>query len=83
VVQKPVQMIYLSIYATNPVIVKGIRMYCGIKNAERCSAVPVGEYICVRYTYESRVGQTHFKLIVKSGKPNSPDSKQPEDPIIG
>jgi hypothetical protein len=63
---KPVQMIYLSIYATNPFIVKGISMYCGSKNAERCSAVPVGEYICVRYTYESRVDQTHFKLMSKA-----------------
>ena len=33
----------MSAYVTNPVIVKGIRMYCGIANAEKCSAFPVGE----------------------------------------
>jgi len=45
-------------------------MYCAIKNAGRCSAVPVGECICVRDTYESRMarGQTCFnsKLMSKA-----------------
>jgi hypothetical protein len=61
----------LSVYVTNPVKVKGIRMYCGIKNAERCSTEPVGEYICVRYTYKDL--STRLKLTSKKKKANSPE----------
>ena len=68
---QPVQNRLVSVYETNTVIVKGIMVYCAIKNAGRCSAVPSGECICVRDTYESPCGisQTHFKADVKSRKP--------------
>jgi hypothetical protein len=32
-----------------------IRMYCGMRNADRCSALPVPEYTCVKNTYTHNI----------------------------
>lgn len=44
------QEIYVSAYTVRPVMDINMMIYWGTRNAERCSAEPVGEYTCVRYT---------------------------------
>jgi len=39
-----------SEYAVSAVMEINISMYCGMRNAERCSAVPVPEYTWVKNT---------------------------------
>lgn len=44
-----------------------MRAYCGMRNAEICSADPVPEYTCVRYTCVVAVGRHEKNLDVKHG----------------
>ena len=49
-------------YADNTVIVTNMRAYCGIRNADKVSALPVPEYTCVRNTCVVAVGIQDRKL---------------------
>lgn len=55
-----------------------IRMYWGIKNADRCSALPVPEYTCVKYTCVVAVGKHEKKLAHVNDKRRFPSLSMTE-----
>jgi len=52
-----VQKISRMVYAVSAVIETNMRIYWGMRKAERCSAVPVPLYTCVKKTWVVAVGR--------------------------